>query len=81
VKNITLALDDETYRLARIRAAEQGSSVSALVKRLLTAPPSRLDSKPSSVAFLELAAEVRALTAGRKHTPSEVLQRESRDER
>jgi plasmid stability protein len=81
MKNITLALDDETYRLARIRAAEQGSSVSALVKRLLTAHSSRLDSKPPSAAFLDLAAEVRALTAGRKHTPSEVLQRESRDER
>jgi plasmid stability protein len=31
VKNVTLSLPDEVYRAARIRAAEEGSSVSALV--------------------------------------------------
>jgi len=35
VKNITIALDDEIYRRARIRAAELETSVSALVKRYL----------------------------------------------
>jgi hypothetical protein len=35
VKNITVSLDDETYRRARIRAAELDTSVSALVKRYL----------------------------------------------
>jgi hypothetical protein len=35
VKNITLSIDDKTYRMARIRAAEQNTSVSALVKRFL----------------------------------------------
>jgi hypothetical protein len=35
VKNITVTLDDETYRRARIRAAELETSVSALVKRYL----------------------------------------------
>jgi plasmid stability protein len=36
VKNITVAIDDETYRRARVKAAEQGSSVSALVRRYLS---------------------------------------------
>ena len=36
VKNLTIALDDETYRRARVRAAEAGTSVSAMVKRFLT---------------------------------------------
>ncbi|HEV2364578.1 MAG TPA: DUF6364 family protein [Caulobacteraceae bacterium] len=36
MKNITVSLDDETYRRARILAAEQGASVSALVRRFLT---------------------------------------------
>ena len=36
MKNITLSLDDETYRRARIKAAEANTSVSALVKRFLT---------------------------------------------
>jgi plasmid stability protein len=36
VKNITVSLDDETYRRARILAAERGTSVSALVKGFLS---------------------------------------------
>lgn len=35
MKNITVALDDQTYRRARIVAAERGTSVSALVKQFL----------------------------------------------
>jgi hypothetical protein len=31
VKNITLAVPDDVYRAARIRAAEEGRSISALV--------------------------------------------------
>jgi len=36
VKNITVTVDDETYRRARIKAAERDTSVSGLVKRFLT---------------------------------------------
>jgi plasmid stability protein len=81
VKNITLSLDDETYRQARIRAAERNTSVSALVKQLLTANIGDLAPPAPPAALLDLAAELRALTADRKHTPAEVLQREGRDER
>jgi hypothetical protein len=35
MKNITVSIDDETYRRARMKAAEQDTSVSALVKRFL----------------------------------------------
>jgi antitoxin component of RelBE/YafQ-DinJ toxin-antitoxin module len=35
MKNITIALDDETYRKARIVAAQRDASVSALVKKFL----------------------------------------------
>lgn len=35
MKNVTIALDDETHRKARIRAAELGTSLSALVKQHL----------------------------------------------
>jgi hypothetical protein len=35
VRNITVSVDDETYRRARAKAAEQDTSVSALVKRFL----------------------------------------------
>ena len=35
MKNITVTVPDETYRLARIWAARKGTSVSALVRRFL----------------------------------------------
>jgi hypothetical protein len=35
MKNITLTIDDETHRIARVRAAELGTSVSAMVKDYL----------------------------------------------
>jgi plasmid stability protein len=35
MKNVTIALDDETHRLARIRAAGLGTSLSAMVKAYL----------------------------------------------
>jgi hypothetical protein len=36
MKKITVAVDDETYRRARMKAAEQRTCVSALVKSYLT---------------------------------------------
>ena len=36
MKNITVSVDEGIYRLARIRAAELGTSVSALVRSYLT---------------------------------------------
>jgi hypothetical protein len=35
VRNITVTVDDETYRRARVKAAQQDTSVSALVRRFL----------------------------------------------
>jgi hypothetical protein len=35
MKNITLTVPDEVYLLARVHAARQGTSVSALVRRFL----------------------------------------------
>ncbi|HEV2747265.1 MAG TPA: DUF6364 family protein [Allosphingosinicella sp.] len=35
MKNVTVSLDDETYRAARIKAAEAGRSLSALVRDYL----------------------------------------------
>jgi len=36
MKNVTVSLDDDTYRRARVIAAERATSISALVKRFLT---------------------------------------------
>lgn len=35
MKNITVSVDDELYRLARIKAAEQSSTISALFRTFL----------------------------------------------
>lgn len=35
MKNITISMDDELYRLARIKAAEQSTSISALFKAFI----------------------------------------------
>ena len=35
MKNITVSVDDETYRLSRVKAAEAGTSVSAIVRSYL----------------------------------------------
>jgi plasmid stability protein len=35
MKNVTVSLDDATYRAARIKAAEAGRSLSALVREAL----------------------------------------------
>ena len=37
MKNVTVSVPDDVYRTARIRAAERGSSVSALVSQYLRA--------------------------------------------
>ena len=36
MKTISVSVDDETHRLARIRAAETGTTVSAMTRNLLT---------------------------------------------
>jgi hypothetical protein len=65
VKNITVSIDEDTYRRARIKAAEQDTSVSALVKRFLT----ELASGESDVERLkreerELRARILVFSAG-----------------
>lgn len=36
MKNITVSVDDDVYHRARVRAAEQRTSVSAIVRRILS---------------------------------------------
>jgi plasmid stability protein len=73
VRNID---DDLVARLKR-RAARRGRSAEAEVREILR---QALSAEPEP-SFDDLAAEMRALTAGRRHTPAEQLQREGRDDR
>lgn len=70
-------LDDDLIVRLKRRAARHGRSTEAEHREILRqALSSEVD--PS---FEELAAELRKLTSGRRHTPSEQLLREGRDER
>lgn len=64
MKNITITLDDEVYRQARIKAAEQSTSISALFKAFLIRL-TKMDQGESEFQRLareeeELRAELRA---------------------
>ena len=70
-------LDDDLLDRLRRRAAGNGRSAEAEVRVILRQALSS-ESEPN---FDDLAAELRALTSGRKQTPAEVLQLEGRDKR
>lgn len=52
MKNITLSVDDETWRQARIQAAQRGTTVSALVRDYLNALSRRGATEPDHAAAL-----------------------------
>lgn len=70
-------LDDDLIARLKRRAARHGRSSEAEVREILQ----HALKGEADVGFDELAAKLRALTRGRRHTPAEKLQREGRDER
>ena len=76
MKNITVSVDDDTYRRARMRAAEQDTSVSALVKSFLV----ELAQDESDVERLRreeraLRARIKTFRAGDRLPRDEVHER------
>jgi plasmid stability protein len=70
-------LDDDLVDRLRVRAAENGRSVEAEHREILR--QALTDAR--GLSFEEASARLRAATAGRRHTPSEVLVREGREDR
>ena len=70
-------LDDDLILRLKRRAARHGCSAEAEARDILR----QSLSGEAEIDFDALAAEFRALTAGRRHTPAEELLREGRDER
>ncbi|PKP97721.1 MAG: hypothetical protein CVT74_13205 [Alphaproteobacteria bacterium HGW-Alphaproteobacteria-13] len=68
--------DDLIFRLKQ-RAARHGRSIEAEHREILR----QALSAEIETSFADLAAELRALTAKRRQTPSEILLREGREER
>ena len=76
VKNITVSVDDETYRRARTKAAERDTSLSALVRRFLV----ELGSEETAERSLErqerdLRAQIRDFSAGDRLSREDVHRR------
>ncbi len=63
MKNITVSVDDETYRLARIRAAENATSVSAMVRNYLNSLTEG-GSLPPQKSLREIIASIHARGGG-----------------
>lgn len=83
VANLTLSIDDDLLRTARIRALEQGTSVNAVVRAYLTSYAGRRTAAHAVKAFLELADEVQASSgpAGRTWAREELYDRGDRPPR
>ncbi|MGB7101970.1 MAG: hypothetical protein WBD95_24795 [Xanthobacteraceae bacterium] len=76
MKNITVSVDDETYRRARTKAAERDTSLSALVRRFLV----ELGSEETADRSLELQerdlrAQIRDFSAGDRLSREDVHRR------
>ena len=70
-------VDDEIVALLKERATRHGRSAEAEHREILQ---DALKGR-QAMSFDEMAALLRERLAGRPHTPSEILQREGRDER
>lgn len=70
-------LDDDLLARLKRRAARHGRSTEAEVRDILR----HALSSEADIGFEDLAADLRRLSSGRRHTPAEDLVREGRDER
>ena len=78
MKNITVSVDDETYRRVRIKAADQATSVSALVKRFLTElAGDETDAERLRREERALRARIRAFSAADRLSREDVHAREA----
>ncbi len=85
MKNITVSVDDDVYRQARIKAAEQDTSVSALVKNyligLINGTNSSWQSEFARLAGQEQELRRRLFAAGQVLRSADNLPREALHDR
>lgn len=71
--NLTIALDDEILRRARVKALRQGTSVNALLREsLIQYAATRSAQEQAAKRFLELAAKSMARRGARRFTRDEL---------
>lgn len=76
MSNLTITVDEEVLRKARIRALEQGSSVNAVLRELLEAYAGVRDSQAAAAAdLIALSKKSRSRRGGRRWTRDELYDR------
>jgi hypothetical protein len=75
VKNLTVTIDEETYRQARIAAAEQGVSVSGLVRGLLAGVRPRQTSTEAVHRAFAAMDTVKKFAAGNRFSREQLHER------
>lgn len=76
MKNITVTVDDEVYRRARVKAAEESTSVSAMVRAfLLKVTGEESDFERRKRLQRETIASIRAFSAGDRLSREEIHSR------
>ena len=78
MKNITVTIDDDLHRRARVRAAELGTSVSAIVRRFLTEfAGGETDFERRKKLQTQTLAAIRAFRAGERLARDEIHRRDA----
>ena len=78
MKNITVSVDTDTYRRARVRAAELDSSLSAVVRRfLIEFAGGETEFERRKRLQDQTLASIPAFRAGRRMTRDEVHERDA----
>jgi predicted transcriptional regulator len=80
MKNITLKIDDETYRKARVLAAERETSVSAMVREFLEQQTRESPAERERIANLEQLFKEADERARRKPVGQQPITPLTRDE-
>jgi len=74
--NLTLTIDDETLKRARMRALDQGTSVNAVVREFLSSYAGSADEREARRRFVELGSDsgAGAQGTGRSWTREELYE-------
>lgn len=70
--NLTLVIDDDVLKRARIHALERGTSVNAMVRDYLSGIAGESDARQAMAEFLAIAQKAGAGSGGRNWTRDEL---------
>lgn len=75
MRNMTIALDDETFDASKAYAREHGTSVNAMIRQFLRATTAPASAQSPVQGFLALSREAHGHSGGRRWTREELHER------